>query len=785
MEQRDHREDERRYLEQKQHEEILRRTREPDKMVHELVHESIYKAFLKDDRPRETSTKSHVPPPAHSGKPLEKSSANTGYSVSYQAKEAKTSHPSERLPYPLHHDKPSVIVQPDIKYEKTTVHSMSPKPRQSDRTSPYSSNSGSYKVYETSQSPHRVSSHHPASLNPSNVDLVKIRQPQSSPHSTQSQTHNDRYYHTSSKPITTNAYTTALINQGLVPNPLHVVTVSNKPKVSSPPPQMYGKPGITSGTPVCRADIRPSQSSPITNKPPPAHSSSRDSRVPLPVHESRTTIERIPFDARVYPPNVPSPHHKQPIIPSVPTQLVKAPTVSSSPHIPSHHVPSQSSPQPTQTQPLDLGTREDAASPTKRQSHTPTPQDSKKPRLDTNSTPLLSRVSEPSPLYPSAATTITTVENTVAIANLQQAASPVNSRPSSQPQPSVTPTPQGTEPSKLSEPEKSVSPGPAAGYVHKLKKAWLQRHESGAEIPLGSNSSSGDSNSCTNSNSPPPTTNFTSRVATPPPLTNSLSKITTNSINSKNDKNLVRKSKSTLSNIPNGHSQDIKDQESTTTDSESSITQKSKRSKGKRSLKRIKKSSDSNSDSESDGSETCGKKLSRPSSKQDVEPKKRGRKPKSKIDKDKDDTPKVKKMKEESPQNDPLMKPSIAHLKKTGENFLQDGPCYEVAPRLPKCRECRWTANQRNKKMPNIFCRFHAFRCLRFTKSNQLAVAGFSDPDKDAYGDDLSLWVPDIEDPAPDLDVEMSKFLLTHVGDQFCDLVRQEKEAMALHMGEG
>ena len=87
--------------------------------------------------------------------------------------------------------------------------------------------------------------------------------------------------------------------------------------------------------------------------------------------------------------------------------------------------------------------------------------------------------------------------------------------------------------------------------------------------------------------------------------------------------------------------------------------------------------------------------------------------------------------------------------------------------------------------MPNIFCRFYAFRRLRYTKNGQLAVAGFSDPDKDAYGEDLRLWVPDTLDPAPDLDIERSKFLLTHVGDQFCDLVKQEKEAMELHMGEG
>lgn len=244
-----------------------------------------------------------------------------------------------------------------------------------------------------------------------------------------------------------------------------------------------------------------------------------------------------------------------------------------------------------------------------------------------------------------------------------------------------------------------------------------------------------------------------------------------------------------MNNIPNGHSQDVKDGDSSSTDSEGSTTQKSKRGKGKRKLKKLKRGSESNSDSDkdSDASESAIKNSGRITTKQDSEPKKRGRKPKTKQEKDgkMEDGPKPKKSKEEPPQNDPLQKPPVSQLKKTGESFLQDGSCYEVAPKLHKCRECRWTATQRNKKMPNIFCRFYAFRRLRYTKNGQLAVAGFSDPIKDAFGDDLKLWVSDIESPPGDLDVDTSKFLLTHVGDQFCDLVEQEKEAMALHMGDG
>lgn len=36
-----------------------------------------------------------------------------------------------------------------------------------------------------------------------------------------------------------------------------------------------------------------------------------------------------------------------------------------------------------------------------------------------------------------------------------------------------------------------------------------------------------------------------------------------------------------------------------------------------------------------------------------------------------------------------------------------------------------------------------------------------------------------------DLDLEMAHRLLRQVGDQFCDLLRQEKEALAEHVADG
>lgn len=38
---------------------------------------------------------------------------------------------------------------------------------------------------------------------------------------------------------------------------------------------------------------------------------------------------------------------------------------------------------------------------------------------------------------------------------------------------------------------------------------------------------------------------------------------------------------------------------------------------------------------------------------------------------------------------------------------------------------------------------------------------------------------------AADLDIEMSCFLLREIGDQFCELLQQEKEAESHHLNDG
>lgn len=77
-----------------------------------------------------------------------------------------------------------------------------------------------------------------------------------------------------------------------------------------------------------------------------------------------------------------------------------------------------------------------------------------------------------------------------------------------------------------------------------------------------------------------------------------------------------------------------------------------------------------------------------------------------------------------------------------------------------------------------------SFLRLRYGKNGAISSAGFSEP-SDASDDDLKLWLPPVDSPPPDIEIETSKFLLTYVGDHFCDLVEMEKEAKKLHMEVG
>ncbi|KAG7517860.1 hypothetical protein JOB18_018147 [Solea senegalensis] len=129
----------------------------------------------------------------------------------------------------------------------------------------------------------------------------------------------------------------------------------------------------------------------------------------------------------------------------------------------------------------------------------------------------------------------------------------------------------------------------------------------------------------------------------------------------------------------------------------------------------------------------------------------------------------------------------VRRLKQSGESFLQDGSCINVAPHLHKCRECRLERYRKSRNTdedseddddPNVACRFFHFRRLAFTRKGILRVEGFLSPQQsDSMA--MSLWLP-VPAAQEGLDLDTSKYILANVGDQFCQLVMSEKEAMMM-----
>ncbi|TSV81491.1 Lysine-specific demethylase 3B [Bagarius yarrelli] len=126
----------------------------------------------------------------------------------------------------------------------------------------------------------------------------------------------------------------------------------------------------------------------------------------------------------------------------------------------------------------------------------------------------------------------------------------------------------------------------------------------------------------------------------------------------------------------------------------------------------------------------------------------------------------------------------VRRLKQSGEAFLQDGSCINVAPHLHKCRECRLERYRKSREQdeedddPNVACRFFQFRRLAFTKKGVIRVEGFLTPQQsDSMA--MGLWLPS-PNAQEGLDLDTSKYILANVGDQFCQLVMSEKEAMMM-----
>uniref|UniRef100_A0A8C1TYH5 Probable JmjC domain-containing histone demethylation protein 2C n=1 Tax=Cyprinus carpio TaxID=7962 RepID=A0A8C1TYH5_CYPCA len=119
----------------------------------------------------------------------------------------------------------------------------------------------------------------------------------------------------------------------------------------------------------------------------------------------------------------------------------------------------------------------------------------------------------------------------------------------------------------------------------------------------------------------------------------------------------------------------------------------------------------------------------------------------------------------------------VKKLKQTGESFLQDDSCSEIGPNLQKCRECRSVRTKKGEESAHspVFCRFYHFRRLSYSKNGVIRIDGFSSPDQ--YDEEaLSLWAPEGYEENS-LDLETSKYILSYIGDKFCQLVMTENTA--------
>jgi len=120
---------------------------------------------------------------------------------------------------------------------------------------------------------------------------------------------------------------------------------------------------------------------------------------------------------------------------------------------------------------------------------------------------------------------------------------------------------------------------------------------------------------------------------------------------------------------------------------------------------------------------------------------------------------------------------------KSGEMFVQDGPCADFAPLL-MCRECKIAASQKVKQK-GIFCRFFAFRALIFKANGRIECNGFPLP-QEATEKDEADWTPptsiEVEKTVVNLEkrwnTETAVYIVANVGEQFCELRAQENSAV-------
>ncbi|CRK93013.1 CLUMA_CG006571, isoform A [Clunio marinus] len=117
------------------------------------------------------------------------------------------------------------------------------------------------------------------------------------------------------------------------------------------------------------------------------------------------------------------------------------------------------------------------------------------------------------------------------------------------------------------------------------------------------------------------------------------------------------------------------------------------------------------------------------------------------------------------------------------DSFFQLGVCFKIAPELDQCKECfkrteikRPKRHRRQEVKGEVDCRFYQFRKLRYN-GDKIEVFGFLHPETDPIEVDKNVWLVNSEKSkkSKNLSAQNARLILTHVGDELCNLIENEK----------
>ncbi|CAM4684122.1 unnamed protein product [Lepidochelys olivacea] len=125
------------------------------------------------------------------------------------------------------------------------------------------------------------------------------------------------------------------------------------------------------------------------------------------------------------------------------------------------------------------------------------------------------------------------------------------------------------------------------------------------------------------------------------------------------------------------------------------------------------------------------------------------------------------------------------------KRYLQSVPCMALPNCIERCCACASKDGmgavplEEEEEPVETFCRLLHFRRLTFSDSGELSVDGFSTLDE-AEGESLCLRISSRERRAQDISISLSlaKYLLSVLGDQFCEAIRRDREAWLWAQGE-